>query len=348
MEEMFSLNNDILNAVQSLHPIDKLKDLKNKAEDELKIASGLIKDTDNAKWIPGDLIGNPKLREEINKDIITIDGLLKYFYNRDNDECKNFNKFLLFSNIRELLKNSNIKIGQIEKEAGLQNGYMSRLEKLDNSTDPSAEFLVTASKLLKVSIDSLVSYDFRSLTETELYLLKVIDKFRIDTLSNKLDWQIESADMLNQGLKNEDSIKHPLFETQEVAFEESADGLDFSIITSFNSAAYGPATKIAGDCYNLPLKNYSQIYIMNIEKLATKWFDRPEYSKEIWLVKFDNKKECLVSEKKAPALTEAVELLYKEIGNYVVRPKLKKDTRVILDGFLMDDFTVDDDCKISF
>ena len=65
MEEMFSLNNDILNAVQSLHPIDKLKDLKNKAEDELKIASDLIKDTDNAKWIPGELIGNPKLREEI-------------------------------------------------------------------------------------------------------------------------------------------------------------------------------------------------------------------------------------------------------------------------------------------
>ena len=348
MEEMFSLNNDILNAVQSLHPIDKLKDLKNKAEDELKIASGLIKDTDNAKWIPGELIGNPKLREEINKDIITIDGLLKYFYNRDNDECKNFNKFLLFSNIRELLKNSNIKIGQIEKEAGLQNGYMSRLEKLDNSTDPSAEFLVTASKLLKVSIDSLVSYDFHSLTETELYLLKVIDKFRIDTMNGKLDWQIEASDILNEGLSDDTAIQHPLFETHEVYFDGKSDYPEAHTITSFNSMAYGPTTSIVGDCYNLSLKNYSKIYIMNIEKLITRWGEESAFSKEIWLVKYDDKKECLVSEKYAPALTEAVELLYKEIANYVIRPKLKKDTREILDGFLRDDFTADEDCEIPF
>ena len=163
MDESFSLNQDILNAVQSLQPVEKLEELRVKAEDNLKLASGLTKDTDNGQWTAGDLIGDSKLREEINKEIIMIDGLLKFFNNRDNDGCKNFNKFLLFSNIRELLKASDIKIGQIEKEAGLQNGYMSRLEKLDNSTDPSAEFLVTVSKLLKVSIDSLVSYDFHSL-----------------------------------------------------------------------------------------------------------------------------------------------------------------------------------------
>ena len=40
--------------------------------------------------------------------------------------------------------------------------------------------------------------------------------------------------------------------------------------------------------------------------------------------------------------------IVKEISNYVIRPKLKKDTRVILDGFLRDDFTIDEDCKIPF
>ena len=60
-------------------------------------------------------------------------------------ECKNFNKTLCFSNIRELLRqNPDVKIGQIEKEAGIRLGYMSRLEKDGNTSEPSMEFVVTA------------------------------------------------------------------------------------------------------------------------------------------------------------------------------------------------------------
>ena len=62
---------------------------------------------------------------------------------------KNFNKSLCFSNIRELLRqNPDVKIGQIEKEAGIRLGYMSRLEKEGNKSEPSMEFIVTAAKLL--------------------------------------------------------------------------------------------------------------------------------------------------------------------------------------------------------
>ncbi len=66
-------------------------------------------------------------------------------------EYKNFNKTLCFSNIRELLRqHPEVKIGQIEKEAGIRLGYMSRLEKEGNTAEPSMEFIVTAAKLLKV------------------------------------------------------------------------------------------------------------------------------------------------------------------------------------------------------
>lgn len=45
------------------------------------------------------------------------------------DEFKNFNKYTCFNNIRALLKvNPDVKIGMIEKEAGVRLGYMSRLE----------------------------------------------------------------------------------------------------------------------------------------------------------------------------------------------------------------------------
>lgn len=50
------------------------------------------------------------------------------------DTFKNFNKQNCFANIRALLKeNPDIKIGMIEKEAGIRLGYMARLEKADNT-----------------------------------------------------------------------------------------------------------------------------------------------------------------------------------------------------------------------
>ena len=83
-------------------------------------------------------------------------------------EYKNFNKTLCFSNIRELLRqNPEVKIGQIEKEARLRLGYMSRLEKEGNTSDPSMEFIVSAAKLLKVSIDTLIKVELTGLTPTE-------------------------------------------------------------------------------------------------------------------------------------------------------------------------------------
>ena len=69
------------------------------------------------------------------------------------DSDKNFDKLKLFRNIRKLLSSTGIKLGQIEKEAGCQPGYMSRLEKAGNTTDPTVEFVVTAAKALEVSID---------------------------------------------------------------------------------------------------------------------------------------------------------------------------------------------------
>ena len=98
-------------------------------------------------------------------------------------EHKNFNKTICFSNIRELLrKNPDVKIGQIEREAGIRLGYMSRLEKDGNTSEPSIEFIVSAAKLLKVSIDTLIAVDLTGLTSTEQYIVDFFDKLKADTL----------------------------------------------------------------------------------------------------------------------------------------------------------------------
>ena len=94
-------------------------------------------------------------------------------------ECKNLIKrfvFQIFGNY--YVKNPDVKIGQIEKEAGIRLGYMSRLEKDGNTSEPSMEFVVTAAKLLKVSVDTLISVDLTGLTPTEQYITSFFDKFK--------------------------------------------------------------------------------------------------------------------------------------------------------------------------
>lgn len=325
MDEVLSLNQTIIDAAQSVNPIEKLNEAKKQAEEILKLNNN-----------------DPEVYVEIHKYLKIMDSLLVYFMNRVSNNPKKFNKFLVLANIRELLKDSNIKIGQIEKEAGLQNGYTSRLEKLDNTTEPSIEFLVTASKLLKVSVDALISYDFHSLSETELYLLKVIDKFRLDTINNKLEWQTDSADYLNEGVRDIRNIDHPLFTTKTIPFDEGDYYPVEHGVTTFTSNAFGPATEIADDCYRLSLKNHSTIFIMNIKRLLARDEDKEGYSKEIWLVNRYGENECLVSEKNFPVLARMVDNLYTEIKAYAMRPKLSQNTRRILDGFLEDDLSSDD------
>ena len=68
-----------------------------------------------------------------------------------------YDKYQVFSNIRyHLNKNPNVKIGQIEKAAGIRLGYMARLIKEDNNTEPSVKFICKAAQMLGVSVDQLI------------------------------------------------------------------------------------------------------------------------------------------------------------------------------------------------
>ena len=200
-------------------------------------------------------------------------------------ECKNFNKTLCFSNIRELLRqNPDVKIGQIEKEAGIRLGYMSRLEKDGNTSEPSMEFVVTAAKLLKVSVDTLISVDLTGLTPTEQYITSFFDKLKEDTLKDRLDWNRETAFNLNRMEPDRNGfVYHPLF--AEETFYEETDCEYPQEVTKivFNSKTFGPKTYIAGDCFNLRLKHGTTLYLMDIEKSIHKVGDPSAAAKEAWM-----------------------------------------------------------------
>ena len=256
---------------------------------------------------------------------------------------KKFDKYLTFSNIRELLKKSDVKIGQIEKEAGCQPGYMSRLDKPNNTAEPSVEFLITAARMLNISLDILISKDLVALTPTEKYIVSFIEKLQRDTIGEKLEWRRDKREYLNNLQTDINGyIEHPLFESHEF-FEEGETGYpDLVYRITMNSESFGYATYIRGDCYNLKLKNNSVLYLMDISKSVHRVDDVEAFAIEMWLYTPGTGVNFLISTKSVQC-GELVRILFDTVRESMKHPQIKKDVKAVLDAFMDDDFGSDDE-----
>lgn len=265
------------------------------------------------------------------------------------NENRNFNKSLCFSNIREMIReNPDVKIGQIESEAGIRLGYMSRLEKGDNAAEPSVEFIVTAAKLLNVSVDTLISVDFTSLTPTEKYLVNFIEKLKLDTLSDKLDWSLETQfdlskyDDVFNGKNN-----HPLF-SLETFYRQTETGYpDLVTENVYVSKSFGPNTYINGDCFNLRLKNGSIFYLMNLAKDVHQVDDKDAVVKEAVVYVPGGKTQVLATTKDEYPIGQMVDRLYLTIKERMKHPKLNNDIMTAIDAFMKNDLE-DDKVELPF
>lgn len=265
-------------------------------------------------------------------------------------EYKNFNKTLCFSNIRELLRqNSDVKIGQIEKEAGIRLGYMSRLEKEGNTAEPSMEFIVTAAKLLKVSIDTLISVDLTGLTPTEQYIVSFFDKLKSDTLKDKLDWNRETAFNLNRMESDINGwVYHPLF-AEETFYEETECEYPEEVTRIvFNSKTFGPRTYICGDCFNLRLKNGTTLYLMDIEKSVHRTGDASVFAKEAWMSVPHKGCQLLVASQDDTPVAPLLEVLFSTVKERMEHPKVNNDVMYAIDSFMKDDIEDDDTDECPF
>ena len=102
-----------------------------------------------------------------------------------------FDKKLCMDNIYAIAKDKGIRIGELEKVAGLSAGYLSKLSKEGNTAVPGIESLSLIAQTLGVSIDALLSVDYKELNDDEKYLAAFIEKLIRGTESNMLAWEIE-------------------------------------------------------------------------------------------------------------------------------------------------------------
>lgn len=259
-------------------------------------------------------------------------------YNVPEETAKNFDKHICFSNIRELLKESQMDIGQFEKEAGCSQGEMSRLDELNNTADPSVEFLVTAAKLLGTSLDTLVSFNLTELTATEKYLVTFFEKLNTDTLADKLDWNKETVTSLERMEADMNgNVHHPLFSV-ETFFEEREHAYPEEVTrVVFTSNSFGPGTVIAGDCFHLRMKNNSYLYLMDVSKSVHRVDDPDALAKEIWMYVPGSGSYLLACNRAASPLAPLVNTVFATVSECMKHPRLKKELQFVIDAFLHDD-----------
>lgn len=110
----------------------------------------------------------------------------EYISSKESSKYEVKKKFL--ENVRYFAERRNINIGTIEKEAGLSTGYISRLEKQDNTTNIGIDLAKKIAEILSTSIDLLIRGDFDAISDNEKYMIDFVDKLVQSTIDNDIDW----------------------------------------------------------------------------------------------------------------------------------------------------------------
>lgn len=245
-----------------------------------------------------------------------------------------FDKSILLDNIPYLLTESDSRIGTLESATGVSVGYVSRISK-DDKVKPGIDFIYNAAKYFNVSIDTLLDVKLGELTPTERYLVSFLEKLNKDTLDDKLDWEVESADSLNRIETDMNGyVEHPLFSFETFYEESETEYPDEVSRVVFTSKSFDCRTAIAGDCFNLRMKNNAILYVMNISKSVYRLKDKDAFAKEIWMYVPDVGKKFLCSNNPESSLAFFVDNLYSTLSERMRHPKIKDEMKHIIDLYM--------------
>lgn len=150
-----------------------------------------------------------------------------------------------------------MKVGELEKKAGVSAGYFSRISKDSVNTVPGIDVVSRVASTLGVSIDTLVYGRMYNATATDEYVLSVIEKVLADTNSGDLVWYRHGKAFFADPTEDygEEHWTHPLFTLQY------DDGYGHYVYRS----AYHEKQEdimVVDDCFSATIGEDAQLYLM--------------------------------------------------------------------------------------
>ena len=252
--------------------IDEYDELRKKLTNDLKGATAEL------NGLPGDAASERKelkgrirdLQRQINscdveREMLKTEFTTHGFHMIDVSVMpRKFNKALCIQNIRYLLSKKNVRLGDIERASGNSPGYLSRLEKPDNTTDPSIEFLMNAAEMLGVGLDELTKGKMEELSPNEEILVAFMEKLLKDTKDDELNWipELSALHAAYEKAGPQEDCPHLLYRMDVYVDEATGD----TIPDGWGYASrffQGESIIVCGTSYHVSLGDTgNEIYIM--------------------------------------------------------------------------------------
>ena len=284
-----------------------------------------------------------------NEEIRTLKEELAHI-EYDLDKLKRFNREICLENIDFLLAQKGMKLGALESDSGNRPGYLSRMKSGKSTSDPSIEFLMTASEQLEVPLDMLVSSRLSEMSATEKFILDFLKRVMEDTQADKLEWIRETMAELEKLEVEHDNngypdVSHPLFVPSG---ESTGDGYyEFPVYDSLFFKNCG--VKPCNNGYHAKLVPTEQwLYIMECEKGDERICWKNDRFFEFYLVNYDRygnataKKVCNTLEVSSPVCA-TINSLIKSIITSMSRVHIEEDVRDAIDSYMNRIATASDD-----
>lgn len=132
-----------------------------------------------------------------------------------------FDKKKLINNIKVLAKRKDIQIRQLESQAGVSAGYLSR--QASNASGLSIGVVALMARMLDVSLDDLVNVDLETpVSSTEAEVLNFIKKVVEDSHDKLLNWAFYDKSLLRRIDGKVDFLQE--FSDNPFFYGESVDG----------------------------------------------------------------------------------------------------------------------------
>lgn len=234
-----------------------------------------------------------------------------------------FDKTRCLDNIYALAKEQRVKIGDLEKDAGMSTGYLSRLRQEGNTTLPSIDALTSIAEALHVQLDTLVYTDVTELTATESYILKLLDKLQNDTETNNISWSREDKDEIEQN-----KYQHPLFRVREV---DMGDGQTMNVYVYRHIARTDEEdqVEISGDFLETYILDSVRLYLTDV------CYNGQEHVHEVFLDASSGAKPICSTAVIRPEIARRIDILYSNVEQALRRPTIDRESRGILDRYIM-------------
>ena len=243
--------------------------------------------------------------------------------------AKDFSKERFLQNVSFLLEaHKEVKIGELETYAGVNAGYLARLNK-DEKAKPSIDFIVKVAEKFQVSVDALVGLEMNQMTPTERYMYAFLEKLLRDTEEEKLNWGFENASFLNNLVVDDfKRSPHPFFAPAEGV---AIVGASPRMRCMFYSRTYGEETIVAGDCYYIHISNNATMFLANVAKKAGKQPEPETSVKEVWM---KTQAPCFIASNKNSHFADIIDNLFNAIAHHFKHPRLGADYRSAIDNYM--------------